>query len=108
MRVLIVAFVFAAAPALSVAQVAPPAANDPAIAKPNGLGLEQAPGLGALNKPKGQIRIEENSVLPDAGAAGPSAAPTMALDCQRNPQECSDPVISTGSVPPPNQLQQSK
>jgi hypothetical protein len=109
MHVLILAVLLAAAPALSVAQTAPPAASNPVVNNPNDkLGLEQPPGLGALNKPKDQIRVEENSAMPEAGAAGPSAAPTMALDCQKNPRDCSEPVISTGSVPPPNLPQQSK
>jgi hypothetical protein len=71
-------------------------------------------GLGEQSKPKDEIRVEENSVLPDAGAAGQSAAPTMKLDCQKNPSDCSKPVTSTGSTatsgkPPPGTMpQQSK
>jgi hypothetical protein len=109
MRALILATFLAATPALSVAQTAPPAANKLVVNSPSErLGLEQAPGLGAMNKPKDQIEVEESSVLPDAGSAGPSAAPTMALDCQKNPQDCSDPAVTTGSVPPPNLPEQSK
>jgi hypothetical protein len=109
MRALILATFLVAAPALSIAQTAAPATDKPVVSSPNDkLGLEQPPGLGAQNKPKDQIRVEESSVLPDAGSAGPSAAPTMAVDCQRNPQDCSDPAVTTGSVPPPNLPEQSK
>ena len=63
------------------------------------------PGLGPDGKPTESIRVEENSVLPDAGKAGASAAPTMALDCTKTPDQCAGrpinpPGSSTGSVSP--------
>lgn len=34
----------------------------------------------------------QNMILPSAGNAGPSAAPTMVYDCQKRPKECTDPA----------------
>ena len=63
------------------------------------------PGLGPDGKTTEPVRVEENSVLPDAGKAGASAAPTMALDCTKTPDQCAGrpinpPGSSTGSVSP--------
>jgi hypothetical protein len=100
----------ALAPA-ALAQTTAPASNaqHPAVNNPNDkLGLEQNPGLGQMDKPKEEIRVEENSILPNAGASAQSAAPTMKLDCQAKPSDCSDPVVSTGSNPSPGLPVQSK
>lgn len=63
------------------------------------------PGLGPDGKTSEPVRVEENSVLPDAGKAGSSAAPTMALDCTKTPDQCTGrpinaPGATTGSVSP--------
>lgn len=63
------------------------------------------PGLGPDGKTTEPVRVEENSVLPDAGKAGPSAAPTMALDCTKTADQCAGrpitaPGATTGSVSP--------
>jgi hypothetical protein len=34
------------------------------------------------------VKVEENSSLPEAGRAGPSASSTMALDCTKTPERC--------------------
>jgi hypothetical protein len=110
MNKLVFAALLLTLPAAALAQGAPgPNAQHPAVNNPNDkLGLEQNPGLGQQNKPKSEIRVEENSVLPDAGASAQSAAPTMKLDCQANPSDCSDPVVSTGSNSSPGLPTQSK
>ena len=52
------------------------------------------PGLGPDGKTTEPVRVEENSVLPDAGKAGASAAPTMALDCTKTPDQCAGRPIN--------------
>ena len=110
MNKIFLAVLLATLPATAIAQ-APPAANaqHPAVNNPSDkLGLEQNPGLGQTDKPKEEIRVEENSILPNAGNSAASAAPTMKLDCQAKPSDCSDPVVSTGSNPSPGLPTQSK
>jgi hypothetical protein len=34
--------------------------------------------------------VEDSAILPDAGRGGPSAAPTMNRDCQKDPAGCND------------------
>lgn len=34
----------------------------------------------------------QNMILPSAGSAGPSAAPTMVYDCQKKPEDCRTPA----------------
>jgi hypothetical protein len=109
--VLLATLLFVAFPLSAGAQSPAPAGNaqHPAVNNPNDkLGLEQNPGLGEMNKPNQQIRVEESSILPNAGASAQSAAPTMKLDCQAKPSDCSDPVVSTGSAPSPGLPMQSK
>ncbi|HEY8383658.1 MAG TPA: hypothetical protein VIL09_16065 [Microvirga sp.] len=98
MRTLIAAGLVALLSTAAFAQTTPNPANNPN----DKLGLEQNPGLGQMDKPKDQIRVEESSILPNAGASSDSqsAAPTMKLDCQKTPSDCSDPVKSTGSTAP--------
>ncbi len=98
MRALMIAALAASLSTAALAQATPDPANNPN----DKLGLEQNPGLGQMDKPKDQIRVEESSILPNAGAASgtQSAAPTMKLDCQKAPSDCSDPVKSTGSTAP--------
>jgi hypothetical protein len=48
--------------------------------------------------------VEDSAVLPDAGSAGPSAAPTMKVDCQKAPSSCVKPQ----AVTPENMIEQSK
>jgi hypothetical protein len=71
-----------------------------------------SPGLGPDGKPPENIRVEENSVLPDAGKAGASAAPTMALDCTKTPDQCAGRPINApqgaGAATSPACPQQSK
>lgn len=111
MKHLLLATFLVALPAAALSQTTPPAGNaqHPAVNNPNDkLGLEQNPGLGEQSKPKSEIKVEESSILPNAGTSSESAAPTMKLDCQKTPSDCSDPVTSTGSAPSPGLPTQSK
>jgi hypothetical protein len=59
------------------------------------------------NDPSGNSKkpdVEDSAVLPDAGSAGPSAAPTMKVDCQKAPSSCIHPQ----AVTPENMIEQSK
>ena len=40
----------------------------------------------------GQVDPGQLNILPSAGNAGQSAAPTMIFDCKKNPAECTTPV----------------
>ena len=111
MKHLVLAGMLALLPVAALSQTSPPQGNaqHPAVNNPNDkLGLEQNPGLGQQSKAKEDIRVEESSILPNAGTSTESAAPTMKLDCQTKPSDCSDPVISTGSAPSPGLPTQSK
>jgi hypothetical protein len=39
-----------------------------------------------------QVDPGQLNILPDAGNAGRSAAPTMIFDCKKNPAECTTPI----------------
>jgi hypothetical protein len=44
-----------------------------------------------VTKP-GQVDPGQLNILPSAGNAGRSAAPTMIFDCKKNPAECTTPI----------------
>jgi hypothetical protein len=46
------------------------------------------PGVGASTTSPDQIGKDASAILPSAGSAGASAAPTMIRDCKERPQEC--------------------
>jgi hypothetical protein len=52
-------------------------------------------GAPAPEKPvtrPGQVDPGQLNILPSAGNAGQSAAPTMIFDCKKNPAECTTPI----------------
>lgn len=70
--------------AFAQAPSAPPA-KPPANAETNA-------GVGdKADEPK-DVDKGQNMILPSAGSAGPSAAPTMVYDCAKKPQDCTEPA----------------
>jgi hypothetical protein len=59
--------------------------DKPAEAKASG-------GLGPKTTDPTQIDKGQNMILPSAGQAEQSAAPTMVFDCKAKPQDCTTPV----------------
>lgn len=55
-------------------------------------GAEHTPGVGDKATDPSHVDKGQNTILPSAGNAGPSAAPTMVYDCQKNPSSCSTPA----------------
>lgn len=62
----------------------------------------QQPAHGASNAGVGDkaaapkdVDKGQNMILPSAGSAGPSAAPTMVYDCQKKPEDCRTPATPT-------------
>lgn len=49
-------------------------------------------GVGKTTTSPQQIDKGQNMILPSAGNAGPSAAPTMVFDCKAKPQDCTTPA----------------
>lgn len=60
------------------------------------------PGVGQPTTDPKQVDKGQNMILPSAGNAGQSAAPTMVYDCQKKPQDCSDPATQAdkNAAPP--------
>ena len=50
------------------------------------------PGVGPQTTHPAQIDKGQNMILPSAGQAGQSAAPTMVYDCEKKPQDCTTPA----------------
>lgn len=48
-------------------------------------------GVGPKTTHPSQIDKGQNMILPSAGQAGQSAAPTMVYDCKNKPQDCTTP-----------------
>lgn len=59
-------------------------------------------GLGPQTTHPSQIDKGQNMILPSAGQAGQSAAPTMVFDCKAKPQDCTTPATPSDktSAPP--------
>lgn len=55
-------------------------------------GADHTPGVGQKATEPAHVDKGQNTILPSAGNAGPSAAPTMVYDCQKNPSSCTVPV----------------
>jgi hypothetical protein len=49
-------------------------------------------GLGPEATNPTEVDKGQNMILPDAGRAGESAAPTMVFDCKAKPQDCTTPT----------------
>jgi len=49
-------------------------------------------GVGPQTTHPSQVDKGQNMILPSAGQAGQSAAPTMVFDCKNKPQDCTTPV----------------
>ncbi|KPF64711.1 hypothetical protein IP69_17970 [Bosea sp. AAP35] len=62
-----------------------PPPDSPAEAKASG-------GLGPRITDPSQVDKGQNMILPNAGLAGESAAPTMVYDCKNKPQDCTTPT----------------
>lgn len=73
------------APALAQATQTPPQSPHPPAAESNS-------GLGPQTTHPSQVDKGQNMILPSAGNAGRSAAPTMVYDCKEKPQDCTAPV----------------
>ena len=50
------------------------------------------PGVGPQTTHPAQVDKGQNMILPSAGQAGQSAAPTMVYDCEKKPQDCTTPA----------------
>ncbi|WP_100960202.1 hypothetical protein [Bosea sp. FBZP-16] len=48
-------------------------------------------GVGPTTTHPSQVDKGQNMILPSAGQAGQSAAPTMVYDCKNKPQDCTTP-----------------
>jgi hypothetical protein len=48
-------------------------------------------GVGPTTTHPSQVDKGQNMILPSAGQAGQSAAPTMVYDCKNRPQDCTTP-----------------
>lgn len=69
---------------------------------------EASGGLGPKITHPSQVDKGQNMILPNAGLAAPSAAPTMVYDCKNKPQDCTTPPnagdkvdLPTTSAAPP-------
>ena len=58
-------------------------------------------GVGPETTDPKQVDKGQNMILPSAGSAGPSAAPTMVYDCQKKPQDCTDPATPADKAAAP-------
>ncbi|HEY8580768.1 MAG TPA: hypothetical protein VIL72_12835 [Beijerinckiaceae bacterium] len=54
-----------------------------------------------------EVPLEANAVVPYAGAAGQSAAPTMVRDCQKAPQDCDEPLTNAERARAKENVEQS-
>jgi hypothetical protein len=52
----------------------------------------EQPGVGPQTTHPAQVDKGQNMILPSAGQAGQSAAPTMVYDCEKKPQDCTTPT----------------
>jgi hypothetical protein len=68
------------------------------------------PGVGEPKSDPKQVDKGQNMILPSAGSAGQSAAPTMVYDCQKRPQDCTDPASPADrrAAPDPKEKQPIK
>lgn len=69
-----------------LAQPATPAQPSPEPSPPS------QPGVGPQTTHPAQVDKGQNMILPSAGQAGQSAAPTMVYDCEKKPQDCTTPT----------------
>lgn len=60
-------------------------------------------GLGPQTTHPSQVDKGQNMILPSAGNAGRSAAPTMVYDCKERPHECTTPVTPADKATAPTQ-----
>jgi hypothetical protein len=58
-------------------------------------------GVGTTTTSPQQVDKGQNMILPSAGNAGPSAAPTMVFDCKAKPQDCSTPATPADKAAAP-------
>jgi hypothetical protein len=60
-------------------------------------------GVGPKTTDPSQIDKGQNMILPSAGQAGQSAAPTMVYDCKNKPQDCITPPSPADKSSAPQQ-----
>lgn len=60
-------------------------------------------GLGPDTTHPSQVDKGQNMILPSAGNAGRSAAPTMVYDCKEKPQDCTPPATPADKTTAPAQ-----
>jgi len=60
------------------------------------------PGVGPQTTHPGQIDKGQNMILPSAGQAGQSAAPTMVFECEKRPQDCTTPATPADKTSKPD------
>lgn len=58
---------------------------------------ESTAGEGAGQE--GDVEVEDSAILPSAEDHRGSEAPTMALDCENNPEDCEDPLTGAAEGP---------
>ncbi|TCR66225.1 hypothetical protein [Bosea sp. BK604] len=92
----VVAMLALPGPAFTQAPQTP--AQPPPAAAPDGNS-----GLGPQTTHPSQVDKGQNMILPSAGSAGRSAAPTMVYDCKERPHECTTPVTPADKATAPAQ-----
>jgi hypothetical protein len=70
----------------AMAQTTPAAPQTPPSAG------QHSPGTGGQTTHPAQVDKGQNNILPSAGQAAPSAAPTMVYDCKAKPEDCTVPA----------------
>lgn len=60
-------------------------------------------GVGPKTTHPSQVDKGQNMILPSAGQAGQSAAPTMVYDCKNKPQDCTTPPAPADKSSMPTQ-----
>lgn len=76
---------------------APPAHPPPSAAP------DANSGVGPQTTHPSQVDKGQNMILPSAGSAGRSAAPTMVFDCKEKPHECTTPATPADKATAPAQ-----
>lgn len=59
------------------------------------------PGVGPKTTNPTEVDKGQNMILPSAGQAGQSAAPTMVFECEKRPQDCTTPATPADKTSKP-------
>lgn len=95
-RAPLAALVLSLAATAASAQATPTPPQSPPATAP-----QSNTGLGPTTTSPAQVDKGQNMILPSAGQAGPSAAPTMVFDCKAKPQDCTTPVTPADKATAP-------